>query len=59
MNQNDEIIQKLNAEIERRIEEMEKPNYQFPKRFSRKDYIITTVVAMLCLLGIVYVGFKC
>lgn len=59
MNQNDETIQKLNAEIERRIEEMEKPNYQFPERFSRKDYIITTVVAMLCLLGIVYVGFKC
>ena len=59
MKQNDEIIQNLNAEIERRIEEMEKTNYQFPERFSRKDYIITTVVAVLCLLGIVFVGFKC
>ncbi len=59
MNQNDEIIQNLNAEIERRIEEMEKQDYQFPERFSRKDYIITTVVAVLCLLGIVFAGFKC
>lgn len=59
MNQNDEIIQNLNAEIEKRIEEMEKQDYQFPERFSRKDYIITTVVAVLCLLGIVFAGFKC
>ena len=59
MNQNDEIIQNLNAEIERRIEEMEKTNYQFPERFSKNDSIITTVVAVLCLLGIVFVGFKC
>lgn len=47
----------LNEEIEKRIEEMERDDYEFPRRFSRLDYIVTAVVAVVCLALIICGGF--
>lgn len=40
----------LHEEIEKRLEEMEKPDFEFPQRFSKRDYLITAVVAVVCLV---------
>ncbi|MDF2674809.1 MAG: hypothetical protein K0R09_3077 [Clostridiales bacterium] len=40
----------LDKEIEKRISIMESGEYSFAKRFSRKDYIITAVVIILCMI---------
>lgn len=45
--------EKIDREIEKRILEMEKSDYEFPKRFSRKDYIITVAVIIVCLAAII------
>lgn len=39
---------RLNQEIERRIGEMEREDYGFPRRFSRLDYGVWAVVTALC-----------
>ena len=47
--------QRLQREIEGRVEEMERPGYVFPRRFSRGDALLWAVVAAgslaLVLLG--------
>lgn len=40
-------------ELEKKILEMEKDTYEFPKRFSKKDYIATVVVILICLIGVI------
>ncbi len=50
-------IAELNAEIEKRIEEMEQPGYEFPRRFSKADYIVTFTVAFICLALIIAGAF--
>jgi hypothetical protein len=45
----------IQVAIEQRIEEMESGDYQFPKRLVKADYIIVSVVAVICL-AIVVVG---
>ena len=40
-------------EIEKKILEMEKESYEFPKRFSKKDYIATAIVILICLAGVI------
>ena len=40
-------------EVEKKILEMEKETYEFPKRFSKKDYIATVVVILVCLIGVI------
>jgi hypothetical protein len=47
----------LDAAILRKIDEMEDPDYRFPKRFSRKDYILTASVALICLV-LIFVGAR-
>ena len=54
MNEYDE---KLNAEIEKRISEMEKPDYEFPQRFSKGDYVFTAVVVGICLIAVIAGAF--
>lgn len=44
-------------EVEKKIIEMEKENYEFPQRFSKKDYIITGIVVVICLIGVVLGAF--
>lgn len=46
-------IAELQKEIENRISQMEDKDYEFPRRFSRKDYIFTAVVAVICLAAII------
>ena len=45
--------ERLTEEIESKIQEMESPSYEFPNRFSKKDYIFTVVVILLCLAGVI------
>ena len=46
-------LTELNNEIARRIAEMEREDYEFPRRFSKTDYIITAVVAVICLAFVI------
>ncbi len=43
-------------QLEERITALEKPGYQFPARFGRKDYVSVAVVAAVCLVLIVIGG---
>ena len=51
MNQNYEQL--LAEEIESKISEMESESYEFPARFSKKDYIFTAVVILVCLAVVI------
>jgi len=39
----------LNSKIEERVSRMESPGYRFAARFSRRDYLLTSIVAVICL----------
>ncbi|MDS0525837.1 hypothetical protein NNC19_09125 [Clostridium sp. SHJSY1] len=41
---------KVDKEIENRINLMESENHLFAKRFSRLDYITTVVVVFICII---------
>lgn len=55
MNKNYEKL--LTQEIESKISEMESETYEFPTRFSKKDYILTAVVILVCLVGVICGAF--
>lgn len=44
----------LDLEAEARITEMERPDYPFPRRFSRGDYLLWGVVTAVSLLLVVW-----
>lgn len=44
-------------EVEHKIKEMEETSYEFPKRFSKKDYYVTAVVILICLAGVISGAF--
>ena len=46
-------LTELQNEIENRIYRMEDPGYEFPVRFSKKDYIFTAAVALICLAAVI------
>ena len=46
-------INELQKEIENRISQMENEDYEFPRRFSRNDYIITAVIVFICLAAVI------
>ena len=48
-----ELERILDEEIEARIAQMERPDYPFPERFSRKDYLLWGVVTGVSLLFVV------
>ncbi len=52
----DNFQDNLDREIEKRINIMESPDYMFPKRFSKADYISSVVVVIACIGFIIY-GF--
>ena len=43
--------------LENTISEMENESYEFPKRFSAKDYIVTGIVIFVCLIGVILGAF--
>lgn len=45
---------KLNMEIEKRINVMESQNYLFAKRFNKVDYITTAIVAVVCIVILIF-----
>ena len=45
-----EFEARLDEETEARIAQMERPDYPFPRRFSRRDYLLWGVVTAVCLL---------
>ena len=51
MKENDQsdYEKKLNMIIEERLTKMESPDYKFAARFSRRDYLITAAVVLVCL----------
>lgn len=49
--------EKLNSEIEKRLDIMESPDYVFPARFGKRDYIIVAVVVAFCLIFIIVGAF--
>lgn len=50
-------VSQLDKEIEKRIQAMESKDYKFAQRFSKKDYIITAVVVIVCLVAIIAGAF--
>ena len=50
MKENDQsdYEKKLNMIIEERLTKMESPDYKFAARFSRRDYLITAAVVLVC-----------
>lgn len=51
--QEEEFQRRLDQETEARIARMEQPDYVFPRRFSRRDYLLWGVVTVSCLLLVV------
>lgn len=47
----------FNQELEKRINEIEAPNYEFPKQLNKLDYLIILVVILICFVGIVLGAF--
>lgn len=52
-----EFEERLTEEIEAKISRMEKVSYEFPKRFSKKDYFFTVAVILFCLGGVICGAF--
>jgi len=44
-----EYEKQLNTKIEDRVSRMESPDYNFAVRFSRRDYLFTGMIAVICL----------
>lgn len=56
-NINDNYETRFFDEVEKKISEMEDESYEFPKRFSQKDYIVTAIVILICLVGVIWGAF--
>lgn len=56
-NINDNYETRFLDEVEKKISEMEDESYEFPKRFSKKDYIVTAIVILVCLAGVILGAF--
>lgn len=48
---------KVDNEIEKRLKIMEDPEYEFPERFNKKDYVIVCIVILLCLSFLIIGAF--
>ena len=53
MGKSNDYEEKLNAEIEKRICEMESDEYEFPERFGKRDYIVLSVVVIVSLVMVI------
>lgn len=45
--------QQMQADIEKQITKMEQPDYTFPKRMTKGDYIAIGAVCFICLILII------
>lgn len=44
----------LNAEVEKRLAMMEEPDYEFPTRMKKSDFIIAGAIMAVCLVVLEY-----
>ena len=44
----------LNAEVTKRLAMMEKPDYEFPERMKKSDFVIAGVIMAVCLVILEY-----
>lgn len=56
----DSLEQLIYDETEKRLNEMEQPDYEFPKRMSKADYavivgaiVVCTLLIALCMVGVI------
>ena len=54
MANNDDFESELNAEVTRRLGMMEDPEYEFPTRMKKSDFIIAGVIMAVCLVVLEY-----
>lgn len=47
----------LEDELENKIQEMESADYEFPKRFSKGDYIFTLIIIFISLICVICGAF--
>lgn len=43
----------LNEEIAKRLNQMEEKDYHFANRFTKRDYIFTGIVALVCFIMLI------
>lgn len=48
---------RLDSEIEKRLNAMESPDYAFPTRFGKRDYIIVSIVVVFSLIVLIIGAF--
>ena len=46
--------EELNAEVTKRLGMMEDPNYEFPTRMAKIDWIIAGILMVVCLVIVEY-----
>ena len=46
--------EELNAEVTKRLGMMEDPNYEFPARMAKIDWIIAGILMVVCLVIVEY-----
>lgn len=60
MNEKSEFLEKINNEIENRIEIMESSSYESVSKFTKNDVIISVIIMILCAVILVYTyNFLC
>ncbi|MBP1933358.1 hypothetical protein [Ammoniphilus resinae] len=48
------MLEKLEKEIEERVEMLENPAYDYGQTFNRQDVLGILVVAVICVLGLIW-----
>jgi hypothetical protein len=60
MNEKNEFIEKINSEIEKRIEIMESPDYEGTPKFGRNDVFLSLGLVVICTFILIYAyNFLC
>lgn len=54
MSQTTDFEAELNAEVERRLAEMEEPGYEFPERMKKVDWIIAAAIMAASIAVVEY-----
>lgn len=49
----------LEAEVEKRLGMMEQPDYEFPARMKKIDFIIAGIIMAVCLVAVEYATLTC
>ena len=50
MSTDNDFESELNAEVTRRLAMMEEPDYEFPERMRKGDFVVAGAIAAICLV---------